>query len=467
MSHHATHQSPIPDDLDPAGVFAPAHLGELTRIVPPEMINAVLADTGATQKRIRRLPSRLIVYLVLAGALFADQGWTGVWDRLTAGLRLPVARPARSAISQALRRVGPAPLEALFRILAGPGAVLHVQQIHCAGRLVTAIDGTQIPIPDTEANRVLYPRHKAGRNSEVGYPMIRMLGLVAAGTRQFLDAAWGPDTISENAYATRLAASMGPGMLVLADRNFASINLYTTITATGADFLIRGKTTGSALKLPVLERLTDGSFLSRAGQVQVRVIDARITATPTDEAGHPIPGRTTTRHYRLITSLLDPHQAGAPELIRLYHQRWQIETAFCEVKSVIGDGRVLRSRDPAGVAQEVWGRLALHQILRTAMSDAILQRPDLHTGRLSITTALRAARDQVIAAHAAITTTIDLVGHIGAAILTDLIPIRGPRTRPRVLKRATSKYHSRTSTTDYKTYPVTLHATILTTTTDP
>ena len=52
------------------GVFAPGHLGELTRIVPFEMVDAVLADCGCMQRRVRKLPARVVVYLLLAAALF-------------------------------------------------------------------------------------------------------------------------------------------------------------------------------------------------------------------------------------------------------------------------------------------------------------------------------------------------------------------------------------------------------------
>ncbi|MCI1749338.1 MAG: IS4 family transposase [Acidipropionibacterium sp.] len=463
MPNHAT----LSARHEPDGVFAPAHLGELTTTVPPEMIDAILDQTATTQHRVRRLPSRLVVYLILAGALYAGQAWTAVWNRLTAGLPHPIRHPAKSSISQAMRRLGPAPLEALFRLLAGPGACLPTQQIRCAGRLVAAIDGTQIAIPDTPANGDLYPRQKAGRASHVGYPMIRMLALVAVGTRHLIDAVWGPDTISEKAYTTRLAAAMGPGMLVLGDRGFATIGLYTAITTAGADFLIRGLTGPRALTLPVLERLGDGSWISRAGTVRVRVIDAEIEVTPTDRAGRPIPGEATIHRYRLITSLLDPAQAGAGELIRLYHRRWQIETVYCELKSTILGGRVLRGRYPAAVAQEVWGLLAAYQVLRIAMSDAILDRPEVSADRLSFTIAVRTAQDQIVLACRAISgARVDLVGRIGAAVLDDLLPRRGPRTRPRALKRGTSKYHA-AGGVDLRTRPARLRATVLTPATDP
>lgn len=164
-------------------VFAPGHLGDLTRIVPPEMVDAALEAAGGKQQRLRRLPSRVVVYLLLAGALFAGQGWQRVWARLTADFPDPVPRPSGSALTAAFRRVGPGPLRALFTLLAGPGLTRAQQAVRFAGRLVVAIDGTQIAVADTEANRVAFPKPRGGPNGEAGYPMIRLVALVATGTR--------------------------------------------------------------------------------------------------------------------------------------------------------------------------------------------------------------------------------------------------------------------------------------------
>ncbi|MDK8434787.1 transposase [Brevibacterium sp. H-BE7] len=168
--------------------------------------------------------------------------------------------------------------------------------------------------------------------------------------------------------------------------------------------------------------------------------------------------------YRLITTLLDPREAPAIELVRLDHERWEIETAYCELKSTILGGRVLRGRRPAAVAQEVWVLLCAYQILRTAISDTALARPDVDPDRISFTTALRTARDEVIrAADAIADTAIDLVGRIGTARLNEVMPARRARTRQRVIKRAISKYRAKgRDTIDRRTYPSTLRTRILT-----
>ena len=205
-----------------SSVFAAGHLGELTSVVPPEMVDAALESAGGKEQRQRRLPSRVVVYLLLAGVLFADQGWRQVWDRLTGGLGTPVRPPSRSSITEAMRRVGARPLRELFTLLAGPAAAEASAAVRFAGRLVVAIDGTQIPVADTEANRVVFPKPRPGPNGEAGYPFPRMVTILACGTRSVIEASFGTDQTGELTYARRLMGSLRPGMLLLGDRNFAA-----------------------------------------------------------------------------------------------------------------------------------------------------------------------------------------------------------------------------------------------------
>jgi Insertion element 4 transposase N-terminal/Transposase DDE domain len=268
------------------GRFAPGHIGELTRIVPFEMVDAAISAARAGQRRVRDLPSRVVVYLLLAAALFADLGYGQVWARMTAGL---------------------AGLD-----VAGPTAVKGARW---RGRLVTAIDGTILGCPDTAANLRVYQRG-GGYQGGTGYPLARVLALVACGTRTIIDATFGTDRIGETSYAHHLLRSLRSGMIVLADRNFAARHWLVAVADTGADLLVRVKI---GRKLPVCRRLGDGSYVSRIGPIEVRVITATITViTDTSQ-------RSQT--YRLITTVLD--QACPPgEIVALYHQRWEIETAF-------------------------------------------------------------------------------------------------------------------------------------------
>ncbi|MDQ2637449.1 MAG: transposase, partial [Actinomycetota bacterium] len=155
------------------------------------------------------------------------------------------------------------------------------------------------------------------------------------------------------------------------------------------------------------------------------------------------------------------HPAAA--LIRLYHERWEIETAYLELKSSILGGRVLRARTPTGIDQEVHALLVTYQILRTAMTDATDSRPGLDPDRASFTTALNTARDQLTNAAGVIAdTVIDLVGAIGRAVLAHLLPDRRIRVKTRMIKRSNSKYQARGSDIDRHSYKATVAIDIIT-----
>ncbi len=395
------------------GVFAAGHLGELTQQVPFEMVDAVLAETRTVQSRVRELPSRVVVYLLLAGCLFADLGYVQVWHRLVAGLEgMPLPSPTAGALTKARGRVGAKPLQALFDLLRGPAATTTAAGVRWRGLLVCAIDGTTISVADTPANLRGFTK-QAGHHGGSGYPLLRLLALVACGTRTIIDAAFGPTSCGEPGYTRRLLRSLKPGMIVLLDRNFDK-----AIAATQAHLLVRLK---SNRKLPVLRRYPDGSWLSQIGATQVRVIQAEITIATS--AGR------RTGVYRLATTLLDHHRYPAFGLVTLYHQRWEIETTYLELKSSILGGRVLRARTP---------------------------------DRASFTIALHAARDQLVQATGVIAeAVIDLVGKIGRLVLDNLLPDRRIRVTPRIVKRAISKYNARGPNINRTSYKATLSIDIL------
>jgi hypothetical protein len=339
-----------------------------------------------------------------------------------------VATPTASALAQARCRIGVAPLRALFDLLRGSGAGPATKGVYWRGRLVCAIDGTMMCCPDTTANLRKY-RRGGGHHGGTGYPMIRMLALVACGTRTIIDATFGTTGIGETTYTHDLLVSLRAGMILLADRNFAARDLIVAVAGTGAELLIRVK---NGRKLPVCRRLGNGSYVSRIGPVEVQVINCEITITT--DAG------TRCEVYRLITTILDP-DIPATEIIRLYHQRWEIETSFLELKSTILGGRVLRAKTPGGLDQEIYALLVTYQALRIAIVDATIGRPDLDPDRGSFTIALNAARDQLVQASGVIAeTAIDLVGVIGRHVLDHRMPERRLRTNPRVVKRAISKF---------------------------
>lgn len=437
-----------------AGVFAPGHLGELTQFLPFEMVDEVLAATRRTQQRIRLLPARVVVYLILAGCLFAELGYGQVWRKLTAGLTgLDLTEPSSGTLREARQRLGSTPLRALFDLLRGPAVTTATHAVRWRGLLVTAIDGTTMSVADAEAVRVRY-RKQRGNHGGAGYPALRLSVLLTCGTRSIIDAVFAPLGTSELDQARSLARSLAAGMLLLADRNYAAADLIQTLAATRADLLIRCK---NGRRLPVIRRYHDGSWLSTIGTVRVRVVDAEISVQTIDGV--------RTGGYRLITTLLDPRTHPASELIELYHRRWEVETAYLEIKSSILGGRVLRARTPDGIDQEVYALLVVYQILRTAMTDATDSRPGTGPDRASFTTALNAARDQVThAAGVLADTVIDLVGAIGRAVLAHLLPERRIRVKTRMIKRSNSKYQARGPNVDRRSYKATIAIDIITNT---
>ena len=414
-----------------AGVFAPGHLGELTRQVPFELVDAVLEQTRATERRLRILPSRVGVYFVLALCLFPGSGYATVWAKLTAALPDRI-RPSGKAFRDLRRRLGAAPLRALFEVLAGPVAQPTTPGVRYGRYRTVAFDGcVSFKAPDTDRNRCWLGKLRA-TNGVTGYPVVRLMTLVETGTRSLLGAVFGPPATGEIDYARTLLPLLGTDMLVLADRGFDAAEFLTELAGTGAQFLVRLRVTR---RLPVLARCDDGSYLSRIGALTVRIITAEVTVTCAD-------GTRYSANYRLATTLTDPRRHPAHRLIALYHERWQHEIAYLALHHTLAEGRVLRSADPAGLEQEIWALLTLYQALRRAMLSAVESRAGTDPDRASFTTALATAKDLLVNATN-IADDTDLVGRIGHAVLADLLPPRRPRTSVRKIKSPLSRYNKK------------------------
>jgi Transposase DDE domain len=225
-------------------------------------------------------------------------------------------------------------------------------------------------------------------------------------------------------------------MLVLTDRGFDAATFLTAVHRTGAMLLARAR---SQRVPPVLKHLPDGSYPSDLDGLAVRIIEADVTMRGAD-------GTRIGERYRLITTLLDHHRYSADALIRLYHERWEIESAYLALRHTMLEGHVLRSQDRAGLEQQVWALLTLYQLLRMAMTTAVETRPDTNPDRASFTTALHAARDQLTAAAGICpdpAEPTDLLGVIGRAVLATLLPVRRARYSARKVKCASSRYLNR------------------------
>ncbi|WP_053729749.1 IS4 family transposase [Streptomyces sp. WM6378] len=240
-------------------LYAPGHLGELTQIIDPCLVDAVVNETETQERRLRLLPARVVVYFVLTLAVFEHVSHTGVWAKLTAGLgKVATARPCTSSLSRARRRLGSAPLHRLFEVLAGPVAPPARRDSFYRGRRLVALDGTTQCVPDDPAVTWHFPKH-IGEVKEFGYPMLRLVALVECGTRALLDAAFGSDRIDELSYAHRLLASLDASMLLLADAYYDAVDFLNAVSETGAAFLLRS----TRKRRPTTRHvLPDGSYLT-------------------------------------------------------------------------------------------------------------------------------------------------------------------------------------------------------------
>jgi len=378
-------------------------IGVLTSAFPPELVDRVVAETGRTQQRERLLPARVVVWLVLAMALFSGQSYEEVARLLAGGLGW--ARrwqqwwrvPSTPAIAKARARLGAEPLKRLFAEVARPLATPDTTGAWYRGWRVLAVDGTTLDVPDTPANEAAFGRPKTHRGERTAFPQVRVVGVAECGTHAIIDAAMGPLAKGETTLAAGLlgeGGALGEGTLLLADRLFTGAELWRQAAATGADLVWR---TRSNAVLPVLKLLPDGSYLSQVSAATdrrqgvaptvVRVVEYTLGADP----GRPAqPGP-----IRLLTTILDPAQAPATDLAALYAQRWEFETTLDEFKThQRGPKVVLRSKSPEMVAQEVWAHLLVHHAIRTLMHQAALDH-QVDPDRLSFIRSLRIVRRQV------------------------------------------------------------------------
>jgi Insertion element 4 transposase N-terminal/Transposase DDE domain len=348
-------------------------LGVLTATVPAELVDAVLTDTGRQSQRQRQLPARLVVYYVIALALYAQVSYGEVLRCLLEGLRwlhlkgLEIGLTGKSAITQARVRLGVAPLKKLFERVAHPIAEPGAPGAWYRGRRLVSLDGTTIALPDTPELEARYGRPKAARGAS-GFPQMRLLTIVETGTHALFAVAADRYTASELRLAPQLFPRLKSGMLCLADRAFVGLTLWRLAAASGADLLWRVR---ANQQLPWLQSLPDGSYLSRLYSspwhrrldkegITVRVMEYRLEGIPDAE---PL--------YRLITTLLDPAQAPAAELAALYHERWEAESTLAELKVKLPGRRLmLRSRRVDLAEQELYGLLLAHLALRRLMYDA-------------------------------------------------------------------------------------------------
>lgn len=384
----------------PAGIRLSDYvsLGVLTAQFPLERVEQVLFETERCSERERDLPAHVMVYYAIALALYADVSTREVLRCLVEGIRwlgdpCAPAMPSKSGISQARTRLGAAPLEALYRAVVAPIATAGTPGAWYRGWRVMSLDGTTLDVGDTTANAHAFgrPSSTRGVHTTGAFPQVRVVGLLETGTHVLCGAQLGSYRTSEVALAATVVPQLTGEMLCLADRGLLSFDLWRTAAATGAALLWRASST---FTLPVRERLPDGSYRSEL-RWNSSCRSPEHTPIPVRVIAYTLPGVPPAAAYRLVTTVLEPARAPADELAALYHERWEMETAFDEFKTHLrGAQRVLRSKTPDLVRQEAWGFLLAHFALRALMHEAALgalpraRDPDT----LSFTHALRVTR---------------------------------------------------------------------------
>ena len=377
-------------------------LGVVARMFPADRVEAILQATGKASQRQRELPAHVVVYYVIALALFSQASCSEVLRCLLEGIRWlrgaksEIKVTGKSGISQARSRLGWEPIRALHDELVRPIAVKGTKGAWYRDWRVVSIDGSTLDIPDDPSNDAEFGRPSVARG-ESAFPQIRLVSLVESGTHILFGTRLGPIKTSERVLAEGVLGSLGKGMLCLADRGFYSFDFWGKARATGADLAWR---VVAKVGLPREQELEDGSFLStirdskhrqraKGAGVPVRVVeytldgvrDFRLPMTPGNEPC-----------YRIITTILDPKAAPAKELAALYPERWEIESAFDELKTHLrGRQMLMRSKTPDLIRQEFYALMMAHFAVRGLMHEAALEA-EVDPDRLSFIHAVRVIR---------------------------------------------------------------------------
>lgn len=381
----------------PAGSRITDHisLGVVAKAFPAEKIRAVLAATGKQSVRQRDLPAHVVVYFVVCLALHMEVSYREVLRCLLEGMQwllkasaAAIRVPGHSGISQARTRLGWEPVRQLHDELVKPVAVAATKGAWYRQWRLVSIDGSSLDVADEKGNSEAFGRPGTSRGTSA-YPKIRFVSLVENGTHVLFGSRMADYATSEVALAKSVLPSLRKGMLCLADRGFYGFQLWKQAAATGADLLWR---IPKNMVLSCDKRLPDGSYLSRIYPTQedrsrgrngvvVRVIAYQLEGV---EGAEP--------SYRVITTILDHELAPATELAALYHERWEIETAFDELKTHLrGAQIVLRSKTPDLVRQEFYGLMLAHFAVRNLMHEAALSA-DEDPDKLSFLHAVRVVR---------------------------------------------------------------------------
>lgn len=418
---------------------SPEHWSVVRSCVPQQWVEQALQATGVATLRKRRLPMEQALWLVLGIALLRDRSILHVAEALD--LALPGdGAISSSALSQARQRLGSEPLQWLFRHTAAQWAHQEAGRHRWRGLALYALDGVVWRTPDTEDNRAAFGGQSNHAQHRSPFPQVRMACLLEARARLLVDADMGCYSSSEYALAQQLWPQLPADSLVLVDKGFYSAALLWPLhQQPGRHWLIPARA-GLRGEVVHTHGAGDVSLLMKVSP-QARKKNPALPLTWQVRAiTRTLPdGRETT----VLTSLQDPQQWPADEVFALYHERWEIELAYAEIKTdMLRQAMTLRSQHPDGVRQELWATLLMYNLIRLEIT-RIAQQAQLHPCRISFITALRYIVDEWLWSA-----TCPSPGTIPAklqAMRQDirrfvLPPRRSKRRRPRTVKMSKTQY---------------------------
>lgn len=419
----------------------PGGAEEFRQHIDPTWVEEALKATGTATIRHRRLPAPRVAWLVIAMALFRNRPITEVADKLD--LALPGRRgPTASsiAITQARARLGEEPMEWLFGRTAQAWAHDSADRHRWRGLALYGVDGTTLRVPDSEENRTEFGVASGGHRGNSGYPLVRLVALMVLRSHLLATVRFGAYAKGEHAYATDLWSGVPDNSLTIVDRGFLAAGVLVPLNRDGANrhWLTRGK---KNLRWRTVERLgRHDELVEMKVSSQARRQDPTLPKTWIARAI-----RYHRKGYRpqvLLTSLLDPVAYPAAELVELYHERWELELGYDEIKTeMLEREETLRSRSPTAVRQEIWGVLIAYNLVRLEM-EGVANEAHVEPTRISFVVALRLICDEwswcAIASPGAIPRHLN---ELRASLQRFILPPRrSERSYPRAVKIKMSNY---------------------------
>ncbi len=363
--------------------------------IDPEWIEEALAVTGSATLRRRKLPAEQVIWLVLGMALCRDRPIHDVVSKLDLVLpeRCGSTEVARSTLTEARQRLGAAPLRWLFETCSERWAAESAKDLAWRGLSLFAIDGSTLRVADSDENRTHYGVADAGPRGESGYPLVRLAALIAVRSHLLRAVEFGPYAKSEHEWCKALWCQIPDNSLTILDKNFLAAKLLIGLQrgGTNRNWLVRAK---SNTRWQVLhsyglyDKLVELQVSSEA-----RRMHPSLPATFKARAisyQHP---NSKGRQW-LLTSLLDSKAYPARELVAMYHERWEIEIAYDEIKTHMLEAKeTIRSRTVECVEQEIWGILLAYNLIRLEMQ-AIAKEAGVAPVRVSFVEAMRFIRSE-------------------------------------------------------------------------